>query len=176
MRMGIQCERCHGPGEAHVHAAEQHRSAAGTLRNAPGQSAAAVSAFCGECHRTQSPAFLKPDAPALVRFAPVGLGRSRCFRESAGRLSCLSCHDPHQDTEPNPQRVEAVCRSCHDAGHGAKSCPTNKVSGCVACHMPKVEAAPHSFFTDHWIRPRRDPGVPPPASHQVFGLRRPAKG
>ena len=40
---------------------------------------------------------------------------SRCFRASAGRLSCISCHDPHQRPEPEKQAAyyQERCLECH---------------------------------------------------------------
>jgi len=155
LRGGVQCERCHGPGERHVRAAEARQPIAGTIRRFGGASAADITRLCGECHRAQPPPGFPPDAPQLVRFAPVGLQRSRCYRESRGRLSCITCHDPHHDDVGLPARAEKVCLSCHTSPNrlAAHLCPVNRVSGCVGCHMPKAEAARHSLFTDHWIRP-----------------------
>ncbi|WP_412067403.1 multiheme c-type cytochrome [Rubrivirga sp. IMCC43871] len=87
---------------------------------------------------------------------------SACFQESlesAAPLECVTCHDPHRGFESRPAGApSAACVTCHEgvgeevpAGLRAQHlAPT----GCVSCHMPRVEAqdAPHSSFTDHWIR------------------------
>jgi hypothetical protein len=166
MAAGVQCERCHGPGGEHVRAAKLGPPVAGTIRNPAREPAASLIRLCGECHRSEAPPGVASDAPMLARFAPVGLLRSRCYRESRGRLSCMSCHDPHRDADPGPERSEAVCRSCHQPqARSARLCPVNTQSGCVGCHMPKVEAMRNSLFTDHWIRSRRSgPGTPPAQS------------
>ena len=170
MRMGVQCERCHGAGEKHVRAAEQHLSLAETIRNPAKESAESLRRLCGECHRTEAPPGFPPEAPQLARYAPVGLARSRCYRESAGKLSCVSCHNPHQDAGNDEPNSEAVCRSCHDGKtSAARQCRVNPTSGCVGCHMPKLEAARDSLFTDHWIRIRRTASAETSAVPAVTG-------
>ncbi len=174
MRPGVQCERCHGPGGRHARAAVAGEPLRGTIRN-PGQASAREQVrMCGECHRSEPPPGFKPEAPELVRYAPVGLLRSACFRASGERLACSSCHNPHHDAPGLVERSEATCRSCHQASTPKqKPCPVNPSAGCVGCHMPRVEAARHSFFTDHWIRVRKAatpaPGVPPPAATDAPG-------
>ncbi|HEU4753074.1 MAG TPA: multiheme c-type cytochrome, partial [Armatimonadota bacterium] len=157
MVLGVQCEHCHGPGEAHVRAADLKQPLAGTIRSPGKESAVSLARLCGECHRTEPAPGIQPDSPLLVRFAPVGLMRSRCFRESDGRLSCTSCHDPHTDVPLGTAEIERRCQSCHS--EKTTLCPVNRVSGCVSCHMPKAEAVRNSFFTDHWIRVHPDQGT-----------------
>ena len=92
-------------------------------------------------------------------------------------MSCVTCHDPHRDADPNPATYEARCLSCHGSGPPEPPkanrhppiaageirrvpCPVNPTAGCVTCHMPKVEgAAPHASFTDHRIRIHKPPRV-----------------
>ena len=48
------------------------------------------------------------------------LHASRCFRESRGRLGCISCHDPHRLPDPE-ERVAYFrdrCLDCHSEGRG----------------------------------------------------------
>ena len=72
--------------------------------------------MCGECHRMPDPArpSLRPEEedPLSVRFAPVGLMASACFR-SSGRLSCVTCHDPHDNAKRDDSFYTARCLSCH---------------------------------------------------------------
>jgi hypothetical protein len=49
----------------------------------------------------------------MVRFAVTAFAASRCYTGSAGRLSCVTCHDPHQRLSTNTAVYERVCRSCH---------------------------------------------------------------
>ena len=79
-----------------------------------------VNELCGRCHRTERD--LDPlDRFSLAqtqRFQPIGLARSACFRASGGRLSCVTCHDAHEDASLSPAHYEAVCLSCHSGGSG----------------------------------------------------------
>jgi hypothetical protein len=93
---------------------------------------------------------------------------SRCFRESRGKLSCLTCHDPHVQ----PARAEASayfrpkCLTCHDE----QSCklPLNTrqhqtpADDCIGCHMPKrvIATISHSALTNHRIPARPDEPLP----------------
>jgi hypothetical protein len=147
---GLTCEGCHGPRAEHVAAFEKP--------NPPrpaGMTAAEMNRICARCH---SKANIDPSHDVLARFQPWGLERSRCYIESAGRLSCSSCHDPHDNARTEAAYYEAKCVTCHsDRGRSeklAKSlCSVNQVSGCVSCHMPKDnEGMRHVPLTDHRIR------------------------
>lgn len=86
-----------------------------------------------------------------INHHPYRLEQSRCFRESAGRLSCLSCHDPHRKVA-EPERAahyRAVCIGCHKDAHRA-------TEDCVWCHMPKrrTQDVVHVVMTDHKISRR----------------------
>jgi hypothetical protein len=139
---GVRCEACHGPGAAHA--------AGPTAQNilSPKQlSAPALNDLCGRCHRMPPARGVETnfDNPWNVRHQPVYLSRSACFTKSGGRLSCVSCHNPHEDGKT---AAEARCSGCH-----ANQKHTAEVSGrsCVSCHMPVVEASPLLAFTNHWI-------------------------
>jgi hypothetical protein len=171
----VTCERCHGPGRTHVEAARK-RPVAGDLSMPLGLgewTAPSLLEFCGQCHRHPSrvaPDRLNPDDPALVRFQPIGLTQSRCFQGSGGRLSCVSCHDPHARSSSSPADYERVCQSCHQPDREAsdraenpvpasvvagRACPVSPTPQCLSCHMPKVDSGQHVAFTDHWIRVNR---------------------
>src|SRR5215212_100632 len=93
-----------------------------------------------------------------INHHPYRLEQSRCFLESGGKLSCLSCHDPHRKIAVSD--VRDVCRNCHSvapasspAGPQASRLPGRRDAAqpaagtaalhvaadtdCVACHMPK---------------------------------------
>jgi hypothetical protein len=149
-QLGVQCESCHGPSQAHVSAARQGRPRDGTLL--PGSdSGPPVFSLCARCHRDKAPAGLKVTDPVIVRFAPVGLRESRCFQESGGKLSCLSCHNVHAPENTDPDHYRQVCASCHGP-KGSKTCPVQPRGNCVSCHMQKRIVQRNAIFTDHWIR------------------------
>ncbi len=77
-----------------------------------------------------------------INHHPYRLEQSRCFRESGGKLSCLSCHDPHTKTAD----VKPVCMSCHANAHRASE-------DCASCHMPKhrTQDVVRVVMTDHRI-------------------------
>src|SRR6266567_1580438 len=98
--LGVRCEACHGPGAPHAEAASQGRiqDARRFIRNPARMSAADLNQFCGECHRAPE------GGPAVnhykawdVRYQPVYFAQSSCFVKSKGRLSCLTCHNPHEE-------------------------------------------------------------------------------
>jgi hypothetical protein len=135
---GVRCERCHGPGGGHRPAVPRK---------------ADMNAFCGVCHR--SPASdLDWDSPWSVRYQPPFLARSRCFQQSSGNLSCVTCHDPHaRMRHDNAAYYRARCMGCHQAGSHppARICLRERDSDCVSCHMPQVTANAHIGFRNHWI-------------------------
>ncbi|MEM8598552.1 MAG: tetratricopeptide repeat protein [Bacteroidota bacterium] len=90
---------------------------------------------------------------------------SACFLESQATpaaMDCVTCHNPHEGfREAGPDYFNQTCRSCHAVEPLQAAMPTPELTAqhsaeanCFGCHMPKVEAvdAPHSSFTDHWIR------------------------
>lgn len=152
MIAGVTCERCHGPGAAHV-AAMKSGSRDFKIKNPGKLSGDDLLAMCGECHRTEPPVGVAHDEPIVTRFQPVGLQMSNCFQVSNGKLTCTTCHDPHEDARRNDNTYyEAKCNDCH-AKPSVKRCSTNSRTGCIGCHMPKVQPLAWVSFTDHWIRP-----------------------
>jgi len=99
----------------------------------------------------------------------VRLRESRCFLKSNGRLTCLTCHDPHNI--PRGQEAathyNAACRTCHatlEAKHTSES-------DCVSCHMPKRRTydVVRAVMTDHLIQRQapQDPLAEIPETHET---------
>jgi hypothetical protein len=170
----VTCERCHGPGRAHVAAARRNALESDLeLPLGPDQwTAESLLAFCGACHRHPAgprPEQIRPDDPVLARFQPIGLMQSACYKHSSGALHCLTCHDPHARASSNRAAYDAACVRCHSApggtSHSAQSavasagvCPVSPDARCVECHMPRVavDSGRHVLLSDHWIRVHRD--------------------
>ena len=138
---GVRCEVCHGAGA-------EHAAGKAALQKPDRLSAAELNRFCGTCHRMPSPAGESTDWTNAwnVRHQPLYLDRSRCFRESRGKLTCLTCHDPHQPLARDAAVYDAKCASCH-----AKLVNHAERRSCTACHMPPVEPGQHLRFANHWI-------------------------
>jgi len=138
-RPGVHCESCHG-------AQGEHPAKAGIRRDRSVEA-------CAVCHRSPlkeyASATPEVDDPMSIRFAPVGLMASRCYQKSAGRLDCVSCHDPHGKEKASGNH-DGVCRSCHVERARPGECPRS--ANCAGCHMPKGKPAPYLEFTDHRIR------------------------
>lgn len=144
---GIQCERCHGPTEAHLATLKPMKKL--------GQAGAEeISTFCGQCHRTwEEIAGQGLLGVGNVRFQPYRLTNSKCFDVDDKRISCVGCHNPHQELDRKDADYDVKCQACHAGGKpAAKACKVSQ-KNCVSCHMPKVEMpGSHYRFTDHQIR------------------------
>lgn len=111
------------------------------------------------------------DTPRDERFEinhhPYRLQQSRCFVESGGALSCLTCHDPHRKV-PATERAShyrAACMTCHTvdscqldamAAKGENDMIDRSIAkdNCVACHMPRRRPTDviEVVMTDHAIQ------------------------
>ena len=153
--LGIGCEACHGGGSSHrnhVQAGELELARASITR-LRGLDGIQVNGFCGNCHRSQVQGRASIDLNYVwnVRHQPPYLERSACFQSSSGRLSCLTCHDPHQPLRKNDTPFYASkCVSCH--GRSTKAAPTTCAPDCVSCHMPLADVGSGMQFHNHWIR------------------------
>jgi hypothetical protein len=159
LRPNVGCERCHGPGGHHVRAVVEKRSDLSILFGSGKNSAMEQIMMCGQCHRQPdmfTPDLISEDRVTLARFQPIGLLRSACFRKSEDRLSCATCHDPHEHAPRERDKFESRCIECH-AVDGSRSppCPVSPRKDCIGCHMPPVEVHPGTSFHDHWIRVRK---------------------
>ena len=189
--LGVNCESCHGPAAAHVAAAKAGDSelAIKSIVNPAHLNPVESADFCGACHRTWQD--VVADGPVRrgalnIRFAPYRMENSRCWKEGKGdaRMTCLTCHDPHEPLVEDPAAYDAKCLQCHRAASvaGATETPDTKIADehsanhvgehrtacpvgvklCVARHMPRFNnPAFHFSFTDHWIR-IAEPGAPLP--------------
>jgi hypothetical protein len=171
----IGCERCHGPGGNHLLAIDRDlEDTTGAsdfaIVNIAGTPGTTADGQCIECHTVGLAPQIErdPENPAYVRSPGVTFAFSRCFTASEGALSCMTCHDPHRESDHRASFYEARCLTCHSprapadkpkaaASAGRRAvCPVNPTADCLGCHMPKVPMpALHASLTDHYIRVRR---------------------
>jgi hypothetical protein len=199
----IGCERCHGPGALHVARPEAVAGEAAAIVNPGDLEAPLREAVCEQCHLLGERRVLRagrrsedyrPGLPfhrfwsVFVRPESSGGGRfvgqveqmhvSRCFRESRGRLGCISCHDPHR-LPPSDERVAYYRDRCLDC-HAERGCSLpaairlarSRDDDCTVCHMPRRGGFnnPHVATADHRIPRRADAtGQPPSAAAGVRG-------
>lgn len=155
LRPNVGCERCHGPGKAHVEAARRNAKASElVLPHGLGETSAVLQInLCGECHRRLDnvrQSQINPKNAQIARFQPVGLQLSACFQNGETGLKCTSCHDPHAKVKHDAKAYESVCLGCHNPLKKSV-CPVSDGTGCIDCHMPKRAVTSEVSFHDHWI-------------------------
>jgi Cytochrome c554 and c-prime len=179
--LGVQCEKCHGPGSEHVQH-EQAKSQGGPGILNPGHfSRERQMDLCAWCHgghgESLLPSFSYVPGEALEKYirlsrpdpaAPVDvhgnqvdmLKQSRCYAQSS--MTCLTCHNVHvaqHDLAAFSQR----CLGCHQPGSATFARPDHRVvADCISCHMPKQQTNLIVFnsmgkqqkpeMRNHWIR------------------------
>lgn len=144
--LAIGCENCHGPGEAHIVAAEM--GSPSSIVNPAKLSSWLSNNICMSCHQTGDARVLKsgksyrdfrpgqnleetlsifvvpfdrasaPKDDLLEHYLSMRL--SKCYLGSSGKLSCINCHDPHVQPSAGqaPQYFRLKCLACHSE----KSC------------------------------------------------------
>lgn len=162
--LGIDCERCHGPANAHVeyhsaHPAEKQAkfiTAINTLNRLQKMD------MCGLCHsgikKSQQSVFNFKPGDSLDNFyypdfmnTPADkmdvhgtqvqfLMASKCYRQSKD-LTCITCHNTHVNERENMALFSQKCMNCHnEANHNfcskAPELGENIKSNCIDCHMP----------------------------------------
>jgi predicted CXXCH cytochrome family protein len=168
---GIVCERCHGPGSAHVNG--------GPIINPAKLAPARRDSICMECHLEGNVAIERAGRHAYdfrpgdllsdyvrhyvltsTRGKSLGavtqveaLAQSECKRKSGEAMSCTSCHNPHASpsAEERVSYYRGKCFACHGEAFGTKHHPEQP--DCTRCHMPASPSTDiaHTQVTDHRI-------------------------
>ena len=162
---GISCERCHGPGQAHVeyHRANPDDKTAQHIVEPSDLPRERQLDICGQCHSgafsLNGRAFEFRPGDELAQFHAsrnaeakgVGgihtsnqltrLSMSKCFTES--QMTCTSCHNPHENQRGKREPFTASCLNCHESSHCgmSKKLGPSVADNCVDCHMPMGDNA-----------------------------------
>jgi Cytochrome c554 and c-prime len=177
--LGIDCERCHGPGTNHVnfHTEFPEEKKAKYIVKFSSLTRSQKLDACAVCHgsakdnfqissfvfkmgdtlnKFKESTFLKQDPnPATldVHGNQNGLlAFSKCFLMS--NMDCTTCHDVHQNQSANLALYSQKCMSCHnEANHNfCKMAPKLGAAiknNCIDCHMPLKPSGIISVASTH---------------------------
>ncbi len=144
--LGVQCEECHGPYQAHS-------------ADNPTMILDYAAEGCAECHEQPTDHAKSRHSQSYTDFLTSDHGSDTCLHcmttqgfiglevttetEGLESLSCVSCHDPHSEENSSQLRFETVdglCGDCHVGSHHPQSevypdsaHDTAEVE-CVDCH------------------------------------------
>ena len=93
---GVGCENCHGPGQPHLAALSAHAKDLAIL-NPKKLAVAEQFRPCTQCH--EGSGFVEDPFPEnlLISDQVTALKNSECWRQTEGQITCVNCHNPHQD-------------------------------------------------------------------------------
>jgi DmsE family decaheme c-type cytochrome len=122
---GLQCEACHGPGDAHAKAKGKERAGIVDFARSSPTPVAERNGKCLNCH---------------AQNAAHDFGTSA---HAAAGLSCADCHQAHtaKDAVREVATQPQVCSTCHEAQRGNLQKPSHHPlregkMACTSCHSP----------------------------------------
>jgi hypothetical protein len=170
MILGVTCEKCHGPGAKHVdyQTGNPKDITAKYIINPKNFSRQQSLDLCAMCHggrlESTKPAFEFVAGDKLSDYFNIDttsagsvsidvhgnqygmLRASKCFRMTSS-MTCMTCHNPHENEKGQTSLMSQKCRSCHDGKHaGDVECKLTAKLGnqiknlCTDCHMPRQES------------------------------------
>ena len=176
---GIDCERCHGPGELHVQRmmsgeiVDTSKHIDYSIVNPKKLSLELQFQICMRCHLQGNTVLeegksfkdFKPGmdlSDIMTIFVPryeddntfIMASHVDRFKQSAcftnSQMNCTTCHNPHHSVQKErPNFFNDKCLSCHD------DCKDEfrESNNCVECHMPASSTIdiPHVSIHDHKI-------------------------
>jgi cytochrome c554/c'-like protein len=153
MQAGVRCVHCHTAANKHLAGLAEGELHLDEMKKLSTMPAEDVLTFCGQCHRTAADVNTNANDLNTVRFAPYRLSLSKCYDLEDKRITCLACHDPHEEVTDDQAHYDSKCLACHGGGKvAAHPCKVAK-KDCATCHMPKVELpGSHHQFVDHLIQ------------------------
>ena len=160
----VDCERCHGPAAMHVEFQSKNAGVkeANLIVNPGKLSRERLLDLCALCHggpmTKTKPSFSFQAGDTLSNYFshnaavtdPGGidvhgnqlglLSLSKCY--TIGKITCINCHNVHENENGKIKIFSQRCITCHSHGH-EKICKMTSQLGpsitqnCIDCHMPK---------------------------------------
>jgi Flp pilus assembly protein TadD len=192
----IGCERCHGPGEAHVRSADRW-----DIVNPARLTPQLRDAVCEQCHlegearvpRGGRKLFdYRPGLPLHEFWAVLVQGRqsgedakavnhveqmyqSKCFSRPVGdlKLGCITCHDPHVHIGPAQRQTHyrARCLLCHNEASRERQRP--ELTSCSEPLSRRKQVSPADSCIDCHMPRYRSSDIAHTASTDHRIVRRP---
>ena len=167
MVYGIDCERCHTPGEKHVvyHRNNPEAKEAKYMLRLKDLSRQQRLDACAQCHSGLRSELLKGSPFSYLTGEVLSeysrnhdtsisnekldvhgnqyglLTSSECFKQSV-TMDCRTCHDPHKNQRGNSNYFNSKCIGCHSGNKSICTVATveknSMENNCIECHMPTI--------------------------------------